>query len=137
MKRSLVVLFVLALSLSGFAHAQCAAFPCVVASVSLVDQTEPVRTAVFTPTNSGLFRVTVYMEASHTPSSHWDLFFYWKDDLRPTGMGLGSPMGGQILTNSFNVRAIAGGPISYILKKGKNTPPEATYNLFITVEQLQ
>ena len=42
MKRYLAALFLFGLSVSGFAHAQCAAFPCVVASVSLTNQTEGV-----------------------------------------------------------------------------------------------
>src|SRR3977135_389071 len=71
MKGYLVILFVLALSLAGFAHAQCAAFPCVVATVSLTNQSANIpMTPIFTPASNGCFRVAGYISTSNGTRSN-------------------------------------------------------------------
>jgi hypothetical protein len=62
----------------------CASYPCVVASISLPNQSVPVSQApIYTPATSGLFRVTYYMEAdTRGIGSNWTLSWSWRDDLK-------------------------------------------------------
>src|SRR6266446_10086734 len=82
MKSYLVALFLFGLSVSGFAHAQCAAFPCVVASVSLNDQSQAISsTPVFTPTADGVFRISLYLSTSAGTNkrAYWSTYVGWTD----------------------------------------------------------
>jgi hypothetical protein len=141
MKRSLVGLFVLALSLGGFAHAQCVAFPCVVASVSLTNQSKPIpATSIYTPPVSGLFRISAYLSLarSHTQNQYWDVLLRWTDD-----NGMMQAASGHTTERSSNafmatavVQDLGGEPIRYKTTPGGEARGQS-YNLFITVEQLQ
>ena len=131
MKRSLVVLFVLALSLTGFAQAECAAFPCVVASVALTDQTTPAEVPIFTPTESGLFRISFYF----IQGARWILGFDWTDGHRLQSFKWYQGPVNQPIGTSLVVRGVAGRPLSYRVRKSQDN--QGTYDLFITVEQLQ
>jgi hypothetical protein len=138
MKRYLVALFLFGLSVSGFAHAQCAAFPCVVGSVALLDQTAAVsQVPLFTPHTSGLFRVSGYLESAAVKGSIWAPSFSWVDDLkiRHIPFPVVTPGSYTNFASSLPVRGVAGQPITYTVMKGQNNP--GSYSLFITVEQLQ
>jgi hypothetical protein len=140
MKRSLLVLFVLALSLRGFAQAQCAAFPCVVASVSLFDQTQSISNVpLYTPATNGIFRLSFYITS--TPARNdtfsWGIGFGWTDSLKKRQNPLSSTRTGFYgMQPVLIVQDIAGQPLTYNLHADGNVEP-STYNLFITVEQLQ
>jgi hypothetical protein len=92
MKTNLLLVLLLGLTTLGSAQSAkairsdgtaCAALPCVVANVSLTDQTSPIaQTALFSPTIGGLFRVTSYLESSRVQGSTWGIAYGWTDDLK-------------------------------------------------------
>jgi hypothetical protein len=146
MKRYLVVIFLLGLSVSGFVRAtkaggqasQCTAFPCVVASVSLTDQTASVsQVPIFTPTTTGLYRVSYYEESSRIQGSVWKFRWNWTDDSITRSSGTLELDPGAY--SNFGLPAmwvLAGQPITYSVTAGHNAAG-TTYNLLATVEQLQ
>jgi hypothetical protein len=140
MKRYLVALFLFGLSVSGFAHAQCAAFPCVVASVSLPNQSQAIpNTPIFTPTANGIFRINAYATASkgNNQSAQWVVYFGWTDDLGARKSTTTAYENSSNAPNTtFIVQDVAGLPLSYQTKPSGNVSG-ATYNLNIVVEQLQ
>jgi hypothetical protein len=83
MKRCLVLLvFVIGMNVSGFA--QCSAFPCVVATVTLTDQSKKIPvTSIYTPPTSGVFRVNAYMSATtgNNGGEYWQLTLQWADEI--------------------------------------------------------
>jgi len=91
---------------------------------------------VFTPTTDGLFRVTFYMESIPLTGTLWDLSFKYTDDLKARNTPVWQVHGGQIADFTYIFREVAGQPITYTVAGGNN-PPGASYDLFITVEQLQ
>jgi hypothetical protein len=148
MKHCLVVVLLLVLSAPGFAQTakakkadgtECAALPCVVASVSLTNQTEPITpTTLFAPATSGLFHVTYYLESSHVNGSVWYISFKWTDDLKTRGTGSfgANPGGISGQSLSWNFRCVAGQPIQYSVT-GQDNSGGQSFDLFVTVEQLQ
>jgi len=147
MKKYFALLMMLGLCVSGFAQTakarradgtECAALPCVVASVSLLDQTAPFpQTALLTSTTGGLFRVTQYLESSHIKGSTWGVTFGWTDDLKTWSTGVFQAHAGSISAGTWVVRIIPGQSITYAVTQGNNNPPGTSYYLFVTVEQLQ
>jgi hypothetical protein len=132
----------IALSVSGFGQqtknesAPCASYPCVVASISLPNQTVSVsQVPIYTPTTSGLFRVTYYMEAdTRGIGSNWTLAWNWRDDLKTEAPNRLYLEPGQYFNYDFPVRALAGYPITYTVT---NVGHGGSYSLYATVEQLQ
>jgi len=142
MKRYLVALFLFGLSVSGFAQAQCAAFPCIVASVALTNQTQAaLQVPLYTPPTDGLFRISAYEQTTKLGSvsgGFWKFIFGWTDPLKPrTISGQVSDNGWSTLWAPITIRDVAGQPIAYSVKPGGGNPGLTSYNLFITVEQLQ
>lgn len=137
------LLALLVIGFSASAFAQCASFPCVVASATLTNQTQPVpATPVFTPTTSGLFRVTAYMTTSTgTTNAYWDIEAGWTDNHGfKKGAFLGAASQNQASTYpGILVQDLAGQPLLYqtILHGGGKGSGGMTYDLYITVEQLQ
>ena len=142
--RYLAILILFGVSTSGFAQTgkiktdgtQCATLPCVVASLSLTDQTQSVSNVpILTSSVSGLFRVSFYMDSSRIRGSIWHLVFNWTDDLRPRQTGSYIVNAGNEAFSQFPVRGVAGQPITYTVNEQTNI--QATYDLFIAVEQVQ
>ena len=132
--RYLAILILFGLSTSGFG--QTGTLPCVVASLSLTDQTQSVsKVPIFTSGVSGLFRVSFYLDSSRIRGSVWYLDFNWTDDLRPRRIGSYIANAGTETFTQFPIRAVAGQPITYTVTEQTNI--QASYDLFITVEQLQ
>ncbi len=144
MKRCLLVAaFLIALTVSGFGQEarnespSCASFPCVVASVSLPNQTVSVsQVPIYTPTTSGLFRITFYMEAdTQGIGGNWTLSWNWRDDLRTEAPNRLYLEPGQYVNYGIpGMRALAGYPITYTVT---NVGHGGSYSLYATVEQLQ
>ena len=141
MKRYLVSLFVLALSLSGFAHAQCAAFPCVVATISLTNQNTSIpNTPIFTPVTTGIFRISAYLSTTraHVRGGLWLVQLKWTDD---NGTVKDVTVAHERSSNAFIATAvvqdIGGQPLLYATTPQGGAGGSMTYNLFIVVEQLQ
>jgi hypothetical protein len=144
MKRCLLLgAFLIALSASGLGQeaknesSPCASFPCVVASISLPNQTMSVsQVPIYTPTTTGLFRIAYYLESdTRGIGGFWYLSFSWTDDL-----GIESPPavylqpGGRLSFGVPGMRVLAGHPITYTVT---NSGHGGSYSLFATVEQLQ
>jgi hypothetical protein len=138
--RPLIVIIgcLLALSCSGFAqeasnaNSPCPTLPCIVASVSLINQPQSVyQVPIYTPPTTGLFRISYYEEVVGG-FGMWTFTWNWTDDLKRESYG-------PFLLNPetyFNVgvpgmRVLAGTPITYTVTG------HGIYNLFAIVEQLQ
>jgi hypothetical protein len=140
MKRCLLLgALVIAFSVSGFGQegqeerSPCASFPCIVASVALVNQTMSVhQVPVYTPSTTGFFRISYYEEA---PGGFgiWTFTWNWTDDMRNQIFGPYVMQPGQYFNDGIpGMRVLAGHPITYAV-----TGNGGSYNLFAIVEQLQ
>lgn len=145
MKRHLIVLSLIVLNAVAFARTPkakgedtgCTVFPCVVASVTLTDQTAPLSNVVLvTPTSDALYRITYYLEPT-TTNSFWNLALNWTDEVRSrewvTAAGLNIQ---NVISYSALVilaRQVAGQPLTYSTEQRR----AGSYSLFITVEQVQ
>jgi hypothetical protein len=142
MKRHLLIsTFLLVVCASGSGQqannqsSPCPSFPCVVASVSLLNQTESVhQVPIYTPTTTGFFRVSYLEQMGTLGIGTWTFTWNWTDDVRYETFG---PFQLSPITY-FNagipgMRVLAGHPITYSVT-GNGV---GSYNLFATVEQLQ
>jgi len=125
------------------------ASPLIVASGQLPDQTAPIaKTTIFTPSQSGLFRISVYITVTKPNAnslSEWTYRLFWTDDagpeVQPRFLCSNNALRG--VANWCNplyplvFRAIAGEPISYAVVLAPNRQDETTYSLYYVVEQLQ
>jgi hypothetical protein len=127
---------------SGFAqlannqNAPCSSFPCIVASISLTNQTVPVsQVPIYTPTTDGLFRVVYYEEASNIGFGVWVFTWRWTDDLQTEAQDMIQLTSGRYANYGVTgIRALAGHPITYTVTHRFGG---GSWNLFATVEQLQ
>jgi hypothetical protein len=141
MKRCLVLLvFVIGMNVSGFA--QCSAFPCVVATVTLTDQSKKIPvTSIYTPPTSGVFRVNAYMSATtgNNGGEYWQLTLQWADEIgSQQGYTAAFTGSNNAATAAFVVRDLGGSSISYATTfnhQGGTEPLK--YNVFIVIEQLE
>lgn len=144
MKHFLLLAFFIVTSLFAFAQnaktngtVTCAAFPCVVATLSLSHQNAVfTQEPIYTPAASGLFRISYYEVVSPINGVGWNFTWSWTDDIKTRSFG---PF---LLTqgNYFNaglpgIWVVAGQPITYTVTKGGNGT--GNYDLFATIEQLQ
>ena len=142
MKRHLLLgalLIVLGASCLGQApqSSPCASFPCVVASISLADQTMPFTNAViYTPPASGLFRVTYYFEAdSRGIGANWTMTWSWTDDLKAETTPPVYLQPGRYSNSGVPaMRVLAGRSITCTVARVSGS---GSYSLFATVEQFQ
>jgi hypothetical protein len=126
--------------------------PVIVASGSLVNQTRTIqKTVLFTPTETGLYRISAYMTLTRPISTYqiWSFFLSWTDD---AGAEFGDivdlytnnpPPGAWGHSGGFNpggvslFEAVAGQPVSYSVIVTKGSPTNGTYSLYYVVEQLE
>ena len=124
--------------------------PAIVATVALTSQTANIsKTALYTPTADGVFRISAYMTMVVPGSTgSWWLTAYWVDDAgaeqtviykinshskSPTNSC--NAAGGTACGSSvFVVDGKAGLPISYDV--GAHAGATGTYDVFVVVEQL-
>ena len=141
MKRHLLVsVFLIVFCAKGFGqeansqNSPCAAFPCVVASVSLVNQTESVdRVPIYTPPTTGYFRVSYFEDNGQLGFGNWTFTWQWTDDQKTEIFGPFQLRPGEYFNAGIpGMRVLAGHPITYTV-----TGSGGSYNLFATVEQLQ
>jgi len=151
MKKYFALLMMLGLCVSGFAQTpkarradgtECAALPCVVASVSLMDQNQPIpATPAFTPITDGVFRVSAYITTSSGSNkrAEWVTFAGWTDAHGAKQLGLVSATQNSSMGQGLVVQGVGGQPLLYQSKPagGGGGVGGMTYDLFITVEQLQ
>jgi hypothetical protein len=119
--------------------------PIVVASISLQNQTATIpETSLFTPTASGDFRVSVYVDWSPLidPGDAGFITVAWSDDYQQAVqrfLGFGPLFtNAGFATDTFSVHALANSPITYTVGQSGNPPFSLAtpYNLYVTVEQL-
>lgn len=151
MKRYLLVMVLLGMSVGSFAQSvkatradgtECATLPCVVATVSLTDQGQPIpSTPIFTPTADGAFRMSLYTSTSGGTNkrAYWATFFGWTDVHGAKQMPLANTYPNGSSSISMLVQAVAGQPLLYQVKPvgGGGGVVGMTYDLLITIEQLQ
>jgi hypothetical protein len=145
------MLLSLSLSLPIAAQGQNLTSPLIVASGKMVGQTKPISaTILYTPSETGLFRVSVYMcmaKPGNTPNRDWVFFLNWTDDagketdqladlvvnsLPPSGYALS-----YILPAGFAFEAVGGEPITFAVDASSGTGTKGRYSLYYTVEQIQ
>jgi hypothetical protein len=130
--------------------------PAIVAHGKLVNQTAPINTTtIFTPTHTGLFRLSIYMTCTKTGnSSNWFYNFNWSDD---AGAENANVNGGSLIyihsnygppsAYAFNdatywpgsavpFEAIAGVPVTYTVTQS-GAPDGSAYSLYYVVERLE
>jgi hypothetical protein len=124
--------------------------PLVVATVHLTKQSDPIPpTAIFTPTQSGLFRVSMYMtQTAPQASGLWALHIAWTDDAgvertyqpmillqadahSPSAWGSYDGAPGSVVV----IQAVAGQVIEYQVS-GEH-PTNGAFSLYMVVEQLE
>jgi hypothetical protein len=141
MKSLLIFVFLLGASLCAAAQTTCSSFPCVVASVSLANQTANIpATDLYTPSTSGVFLVSSNISCSTgtVKGAEWETYEGWTDAFGPrTGAylycGMNTSAGQSLL-----VPAVAGQPIRYEVRLATHGGSGGlTYNLNIVVQQLQ
>lgn len=113
-------------------------YPTIVANVALTDQTTAIHpTPIFTPSVSGLYRMSGYTEKAGCDGKAWQAYFLWTDDTGyPQSSQFINPGGCSVSTGTVTVRGVAGKPLSFSVHDigGSGATP---YGIFITVEQLQ
>jgi hypothetical protein len=141
----------LSLSLPTAAQAQNLTSPLIVASGKMVGQTKRIlATTLYTPSETGLFRVSVYMcttKRGNTSNRDWVFNLHWTDDAGretdqladlvvnsapPTGFALS-----YILPAGFAFEAVGGEPITFTVDPSNGTGTVGAYSLYYTVEQIQ
>ena len=139
-----ITLLLLAFSVAGNAQT----FPTVVATVRLTNQTAPIKkTALFTPTADGMFRVSVYMVNvmdGGTTQMLWATGIGWTDDIGTWQL----PYVAQVYTSKHYNSALlvpnppitfwakAGTPINYDVTLNSGPAPGSVYNVYISLEQI-
>jgi hypothetical protein len=126
--------------------------PQIVAKGKLPNQTAPIpTTTIFTPTQTGLYRLSVYAtisKADPNSGSYWAYTFNWTDDsgvqsqpqlLIGSGPTLGQfyYQGGIVLGGtSMPFQVKAGTPITHDVTQ-YNGPDNSAYSLYYTLERLE
>ena len=142
MKKVLLIIAALCV-LSAGAFAQCASFPCVVATTTLTKQAHGIPpTGLLTPTGDGTFRISAYLTTSKPTSAdagEWQLYFRWNDGLRANHwvIATASSPGTNAGNGTVVVHAIAGQPVEYRTAIVAGTTGGMKYDLYIVLEQLQ
>jgi hypothetical protein len=142
MKKVLLIVAALC-AMSIGACAQCATFPCVVATTSLTHQRHAIApTTIFIPAVEGTFRFNMYMSATGdgTGQSQWQVYLRWADRIGMHHIALAAfshyetsaPFG------TFVVHSVAGHPLEFrTVAVPERSQAAREYDLYIVVEQLQ
>ena len=142
MKKVLLIIAALG-AMSMCAFAQCATYPCVVSTTTLIKQTHAITpTTLYTPAVEGTFRINAYLTTSKPTDIHagqWEVHFLWNDGLRASHWAVstaGKP-GTSAGVGTVIVHAVADQPIEYRSDVIQGIPGGQHYDLYIVVEQLQ
>jgi hypothetical protein len=126
--------------------------PPIVAKGKLLNQTAPIpTTTIFTPTQDGLYRLTVYATVTKSAPGSQSYWFYnigWTDDAGPefddsilfqSGSGFGQFSYAGLFIQGGTVvplEAKAGTSITYSMTQGGGSDNSA-YSLYYTLERLE
>jgi len=130
-KRWALALLLAVLSVGALAAPHRARQPTIVATQNFLNLTAPLTT-MFTPTVTGMYRISVYVECASIDCAVIANLAY-TDAGGFQNPGLTGPRSGD-----FVVRPLAGTPIQVLANSFSqdNTSQGVTYNVFIVVEQL-
>lgn len=119
--------------------------PQIVTSVALSNQTNEIpTTTLFTPQQTGLYRVVAYLTATHPGDGQnvWGLQIQWSDDAGieqsclPNLNNAATPPFAYVTPSISAFEAVAGVPVTYsVFSSGQ--PVSGAYSLYLTVERLQ
>jgi len=155
MRSHLVSLFLLGLSFTSYGQnvkvkaadgSECATLPCVVASVTLTDQSAGASGVPFyTPASTGIFRISAYINTSTgtVQRAYWRLDLGWTDSGGPrSGSSISQYLAsGQNGFDSATLIAndVGGQPLTYTATPhgGGQGMGGMTYTLVLIVEQIQ
>lgn len=112
--------------------------PNVVETFALFNQTAGINsTKLFTPSTTGLYRITLYIRETATSLSEYTLALTWNDlqGSQQFQATMGDTLGEEAFAQQ-PARFVAGNPVSYDVgvTGGLGTPPE--YEFVIAIEQL-
>ena len=127
--------------------------PMIVAKGKLLNQTAPITTTtIFTPTQTGVYRLSVYATLTQTglnSQSAWSYNLGWTDDAGTQSEGAllycyGSNAPGQFSYENFfpqggvvlPFEAKAGMPVTYAVSQ-IGPPDNSAYSLYYTLERLE
>jgi hypothetical protein len=126
--------------------------PLIVARGRLVNQTQPFpATTLFTPTQDGLYRLSVYATvttADPTSNSTWSYGFSWTDDAGAESAGFVLGQNGNQLGQFYNgsygypgnaippFEAKKGIPVMHFMAHS-DIPDNSAYSLYFVVERLE
>jgi hypothetical protein len=123
------------------------AFPVVVAKAKRTNVTVPIaKTTLFTPAVDGTFRISVYMVTTvgnGNPNTAWQSTLAWSDDAGNwsdtafVAVFTAKPQNSCCTLSNVTIEAKAGTPISYSVHSVGGETSGTTYEIFVTVEQLQ
>lgn len=138
MRKPTICLLLLLCSLAAFGQSQPQWR--VVQSIILPNQTAPItQTTLFTPTEAGLYRLTVYISATALSSGEeWSFGLIWTDlvEQNPFTLTVSAVRNGPgTITSIFSPRRNT--PVSFQVEAENSPPPNSHYNLAFTVEQLK
>jgi hypothetical protein len=120
-------------------------YPVVVAKGKLLNQSIAIpTTTIFTPSETGLYRASVYMTMTQSVSttSVWQFNLFWTDDAGVESAPVvgvytnGTPPNASSFSDSFSpaFEAVAGQPVSFQTVGQTNT---GEYSLYYTIERIQ
>jgi len=141
MKRACVIAVVVVI-LAGVCLAQSARQVEVVAEVSLTNQTGKTGGTLFTPNQTGMFRVSFYLECtegSQILNTELDPVVLWTDDngdefeaLPPVqDNSIGPPVSAM-----FIIKAIAGTPVSWNVQPSRLPKDKSRYEVYLALERI-
>jgi hypothetical protein len=108
------------------------ASPVIEAKQQFLSQTSALaKTAIFTPTTSGLFRLTIYLNVA-SGTGGVTPFFYWTDTIGAQSAQFDPSNLGTPVSYTMLVYCVSGDAISV----STNVTGTNTYNLYAVVEQL-
>ena len=139
----LVAAFLIVLNTSGFGqgvknqNSSCPSFPCIVASVSLTNQTGAFSdVTIYTPPADGFFRVAYYELVAPGPGEGWSFTWKWTDDFQEEIFGPFQLRPGNYFNAGIQgMHVRAGHAITYSVSPSNGVGE--VYSLYATVEQLQ
>jgi hypothetical protein len=101
----------------------------------LTDQTAPIlSTPIFTPTKTGIYRMSAYISLNGFTISDWEMAIFWTDLGGSVQTYQASPEGGTQRIETFMFIPKEGTPVEYYVSGNDPTRP---YNIAFTIEQLQ
>jgi hypothetical protein len=143
MRRAAIALIAVMMC-AGYSFGQSNGLPQwkVIKEFHVMDQTAGVPlTILFTPTQNGLYRLSMYVSASTDirQLTGWDMFVYWNDQTGlPAQFLLGADLtgGSTYQADSTLFSPQIGKPVAVYVQTGNPPPQDASYDFAVVIEKL-